>query len=738
MGGKSGKTEVTLYHMSIHMGFCTSDVNLEMLAVWVGEKEAWRGNAKEGQDVTIARPDLFGGAKKEGGVSGLISWLPGDLKQTLSEFLATKLGVTTRTAPGFRGIASLFFTDSLNSTTGFYWTANNPYLKDVWARFRRPPVGLNPSIAMIQLDNDANGNTQYGANPAHMIFECQTNTDWGEGSEYGAFDISSYETAAQTLYDEGFALAAKWMRPATIEDFTGEVLDHINGIQYDSIRTGKRTLKLLRDDYVISELREINQDNATMSKFQRKAWGEISNEVVATWTNPETESEQSVTAQDLGGIAAQGGIVSTGRNFYMVRSEALALRLAERDLAMAVQPVAVCDVEVSRTLWDVEPGDVFKLTWPDYGISQVIVRVLQVTNGADKESLSLKLTEDVFGLASASYLQTSSTLWADPASEPASLTNVYLGTCPAFLAAKAFGKNDPGELSYPDAAALVVAAPNTTDYTGFELTAPGPLVNGIIQPTALGEKAYIGRMTLVGAVVPETQTIIPTMTNIHGVSAAVGDIVLFQGASDTDTEIAVVRSVSAGGAVTIDRGALDTTPKAWAIGTPLWFTGITIGPYDFTVRADTETVAYRLLPTTSLGTLPYDSAAINSVTLSDRALLPLRPADVKVEGDGYGPVALGGGTSIVVTWANRNRVVEAEQILTWDAANVVGEVGQTTVVRVLNPDNSVEHEVVGLTGVTTTIAKVDLGLSASVRIQVLSVLDGDESLQAHEIQVTLV
>lgn len=147
MGGKSGgKVEVNEYSMSMHLGVCHA-VDA-FTSITVGEKLAWSGLQSTTGDVTITQPELFGGVKKEGGVGGVVRFLLGLPNQVLPDSLATRLGRTSgATCPGFRGIASLFFTGTL--IAGFYWTANNPYLKSLWIGVRRAPKGLNPAYAMI-------------------------------------------------------------------------------------------------------------------------------------------------------------------------------------------------------------------------------------------------------------------------------------------------------------------------------------------------------------------------------------------------------------------------------------------------------------------------------------------------------------------------------------------------------------------------------------------------------------
>lgn len=107
--GKSSaaKQEVTEYYMSIHLGIATSMDSVN--GIYVGEKLAWSGNVEVETAISINASELFGGPKKEGGVSGIAYYLPGGPDQVMPEALAARLGLTSETCPGYRGLSSLFF-----------------------------------------------------------------------------------------------------------------------------------------------------------------------------------------------------------------------------------------------------------------------------------------------------------------------------------------------------------------------------------------------------------------------------------------------------------------------------------------------------------------------------------------------------------------------------------------------------------------------------------------------------
>jgi hypothetical protein len=150
--GGSQKVEVTEYYMSQHFGVCAGPVDA-FRRIIIKEKEAWSGNVSTNSSILLQEDNLFGGATKEGGATGTIYFLPGASDQILPDALATRLGRSGGSdAPGYRGIASVWFTgrpDVNRGVRGFYWSANSPYLPGVWVTVRRAAVGLDPAIAMI-------------------------------------------------------------------------------------------------------------------------------------------------------------------------------------------------------------------------------------------------------------------------------------------------------------------------------------------------------------------------------------------------------------------------------------------------------------------------------------------------------------------------------------------------------------------------------------------------------------
>lgn len=763
-GGKGGGgTKITRHYLSAFYGICAAGHGIELLEIKFGDKLAWRGKVKLNGEIEIDKPDLFGGDKKEGGVRGIATWLNGNANQTLPEKLAAKFGKTSATSPGYRGLASIFFTGvpipapadetdaqgnpigillgSLFASTdkdtgrGFLVCANNPYIKAPSVRVRRAAMGLNPSIAMIRVQDNSEGIAQYATNAAHIIFEAMTNTDWGLGENYSMFNVPSFEQCAQTLYAEKLGLNILWTRQSKIEDFVKIILDHIQGAVFVDPATGKHTMKLLRADYEIGNLKTVSTSNAKLSNFKTKIWGDISNEVVVTWTNPESGEEETVTVQDLGGIASQGGITSTSRNYHGIADPSVALAAGERDLATVAYPLATCDAEVSKELWKSVVHDCVILEWPRHGIQSAVFRIAEVSRGSSSRTVKLSLIEDVFGLARTVYGEVVQSEWTNPSTDPQPLVNTYLGTAPAFMTVAALGLNDISELQYPEALSAILAAADSADDIGYELIGYTTTATGSIVQTSLGQRGLTSVMTTTQLLVQEVQSVLVIESGFIGSLPQVGEFLLIGSGDDDETEIAVITGVN-GSNFTMVRGMLDTTPKLWPIGTRILLIDSLYG--DSTRRSAFEEVDYHFKTITSGGVLPIYNAPKQTLTISERPHKPNRPANVKVGGVAFGLFNMANAPTVTVTWANRNRTTEATQTPKWADASASLEAGQTTKISILRSSNrSLVATSAGHTGTSAVLDKALFDGESDVILRVTSERDGLESLQGHEIQVTL-
>jgi len=706
------------YRRSLHFGICQGPIDF-ISRIDIKDKEAWSGYWDTLTVFEIIREGLFGGDLKEGGINGDITFFPGDASQQITTAYATKLGLTPSTAPGYRGIASILFTErSTAAARGFYW-GTSPYLPPVKVKAHRTPAVLDPDLARIYrpvaeftgtvevtwlqstfeqttndqarmgfdfLDSDgaAIGTTtwatltdttagswtarsvsadapagaasirvymqmhrrtgtnndgyiediavtlngapltminpgaetgttsgwtdtvgglgvrtatpptpngtyyfyggtsadttayqdvaarvDFDVNPAHIIYEALTSSTFGIGESTAAVDTSSFNAAAQALYDEGFGLSALITGQTDLKSFISEVLDHIEATLYLSPLTGLWTLTLIRNDYVVASLPTFTPDNAVVSKWSRKLWGETIGEVQVSFTNPENEKSEMVPAHDLANIEANGTVISDGRNYYMVHVKDVAARLAQRDIRSAGTPLASGEIEINREAWDLVPGAVVKLNSLEDGISSMVVRVMDVDYGRPGDpTIRAGIIEDVFAFTAADYIVPPITLDDPGTEEPAPAAYADILTLPYYMVRRDVDGAWAG--AYAESFAAVLVAQAGSDGAEFELW------QQVTDPVTGTDFDYVttlalaSRATLIGALAAEASSTITGVTGATtGPGLEVGGFLLIGSSTDAANELALITDLTAG-VYTLRRGVLDTVPRDWSAGEQVW------------------------------------------------------------------------------------------------------------------------------------------------------------------------
>ncbi len=729
---KKQKQQVADYYLAMHYGYCYGPIDA-IKAVYIGEKEVWRGSASSGA-IPVRKRNMLGGPKEEGGYEGDITILQGGPSQVLPSWMANRMAPAGR-VPGFRGVLSLFFAGAGNSG-GFYWGSNTPYIRDVWVKMFCRPKGFYPEKAVIARANPKDPDLD--ANPAHIIFECATNGEWGAGTAVSQIDLDSIKSAADRLFDEGFGLSLIFSGQQPVKDFIADICRHIDATFDVDPRTGLYVLNLIRGDYVIDDLPEINPSNFKLRAFSRRTWSETVNEVSVTWTNPVNEEQETVTYHDLGNIAQQrGNIVSETLTFDGIRSAELALRVAEREAARRGSPLAALEGEVNRAGAEWMPGQVILFTWPKLGIYRLPVRLGSVDRGSPgSPGVTITAVEDEFALPSNPYTRPPVSEWEDPSSEPFPLTNVLPVAIPYFLLVQDVGSDEASAIEVPDTYLAVLASTSNDDAYAFSLSALGVDITGEPAWVDLGLKSLTPYATLPSALPRATTSSVQGFQNISGGGNPVRGTLLWVGTSGADNEIMLVTDVSPLGVLTVRRGCLDTVPRAWPAGAPVWFYDPQLAIEDDTTRSMGAQVQYKLLTETSKGRLPLADAPMVSVTAEARATLPLRPANVRINGVLWPSVVTGDFTALALSWANRNRLLEVDVVQSWTAGNVSPEVGATVSVRLLDHTGAQVSADTGLSG--TAYALDASGLTGpTATLQVWAVRNGARSYQIEETTFTV-
>jgi len=573
------------------------------------------------------------------------------------------------------------------------------------------------------------------ANPAHIIYECLINPDWGKGEDPTNIDTSSFTAAAQTLFDERFGMSMIWVQQDTIQNIIQDVLDHVKAFLFLNPKTGLWTLKLLRDDYDAALEPLLDESNCVATKRKRRAWGETINEIVVSYTDPNTEQPATVAAQDDGNIALQGDLISETREYTGVRNGILAKFIADRDVRESAYPIFSAVLTVDRSMWATLPGAILRFSWTTDGIIEMPVRVMAIDYGKPKDrKITLSVVEDIFGLDQTSYASAPVSGW-DPQREDAiPFDHEFAMTTPLPLLQQSGVNVDDLDADYPTVGVFLHAAHDTQNAIDSEVHTLVTLGTGAtaVQPIMTGNVQEA--QAIATALIPEVLSRLPVaIIDELGLGIAVAGDVYMLGMSEGSHEFIMLDSyIAVDTEWEVRRAIWDTLPGAWPVGTILWAIDDDGSAIDPGSRTAGEVRTWRQLPRTSEGRLVYADAPDVTLTVSERPHRPFRPADCDLDAAGFDLLVYDDPTTapsqMTASWANRNRLLEDVVANKWDDASIAGEVGQDTTIRVRDLAGVLIVEYTGEAGTTKVIPFVDLAGEERGYVEFIAVNAIGESL----------
>lgn len=578
----------------------------------------------------------------------------------------------------------------------------------------------------------------YDMNPAHIIRECLTDATWGLGWHDDDIDDASFSYAADTFYNEKFGLSLKWYREEEIREFISTtVLPCVDAYLYGSRSTGKFVLKPVRDDYDIDLIPILTEDDIIeFTEIKRRQPSEAISSVLVKYNNREKRKvgahRVTNTAQAMQATKVQP---PTTREYPGINVPALAIRVGQRDVVSLGSGLISGRVVANRKASVLNPGDAFRMVSDRHRLSGEVLRVTNQRFGDGRSNkIGLGIFQDVFKLAAAPLVDdgTSGGGWEPPSNEPLPVSPRMVAEMPYRELRQMMGAADLAATlaSNPDAGVLQIAGSSPTP----------DAANALIEVDAGSGYAEAGTPLdfapgafLSGAVAIDATAITVTGAIDFDV-AELGTLAMIIGTTPQTGEIVRVDAI-AGNTLTVARGFLDTVPHAHADGASIVFFD-DISNTDFEIHTAGDNVSVKLLTVTGSDTLDVAAAPTDTVEFDSRAIRPLRPANVQVETDPYGPVEAGGLTDFDVTWANRSRLAELSPLPAWGDADVAAEAGATTVIEVLDPSGSsivTTHS--GLSGTSYSVPLASFGGNASGFIRVGAERDGYREWQAHQVEV---
>lgn len=514
-------------------------------------------------------------------------------------------------------------------------------------------------------------------NPAHIIRECLTDPDWGMGYQESDVDDASFQAAADVLYAEGFGLSLLWDRQTAIEDFVKEVVRHIQASLYVDRTTGKFKLKLIRADYVEGDLLVLDESCVEkVDNFARPSFGDMVNSVTVNYWDSATATTASVTAQDTALIQMQGAVVGTTIQYPGCTKQALAAKLATRDLRTLSTPLLSCTVYANRKAVSLNVGDPFVLDWPDYLAEPTVMRVIGLALGDGRSNkVKITCTEDAFSFPDVAVVRPEVPDWEDPSGIPSAALHRVVEEAPYYELVQRLGQTTTDEqlAANPDIGYLLgsAAAPSAAINARLAVDA-GAGYDGNDTPMDFCPVAFLAADLAPGA----------TSVAITG-GQALSSVVAGTHAQVGDELVKVVSVTDA--LLTVGRGVLDTVPAAHSSGAAVLFWDA-YADSDGVEYVSGEAVDVKMLPVSGAGQLPLADAPEDTLAFTARASRPYPPGNLKVNGSAY-PTHIGASAELALTWSHRDRVQQtAGDIVDTTAGNIGPEVGTTYNLRIYKED----------------------------------------------------
>lgn len=689
------------YYISLDLGLCLGpDVVLKK--VWMDKEVLWEGTAGPNEtSFSVSKPDLFGGDKQGGGFAGSFTFYGGQFNQDANAYITAQVGDVY---PAYIGQCHIVMQDCYIGTTAS--------LRPISFEVERYTNNLGLTVEQRLLGEDLNC--------AEILYTTMV-TNWGMlGLSTSDIDIPSIQAAAVVLAAEGNGMSLLVSNANTGKDVVSEALRQMDGLLYQDPESGNIALKLVRQDYDVLTIPEFGpSDIVAIRGFTRTSWQDTINQVRVQYTNREGKYETgSAFEQDLANINMQGRVRSTNISFPGAYTAEVAARLAAREIAQLSVPLYSASFEIKRRAGNLKPGDPFKLTWPEYGIDQVVMRVGKFNLGELLDGrIVIDATQDEFATSISVFAAPEPTNWEPINRQALEIERFKVLEAPYFIVSNIDTSiGDPPEsgegyffnLAQISGANQLGFNTRVTQATSFSGYVAGLEQESYSRVAILGEDINLEDGFLNGTI---TSLAITGMTDITipGLLVSVSESEAKQGYNlfVLGTEIFTFQTATptGSGAYTLGnvrRALLDTNFEAHSTGDVLFFIDTLehLVPGAFKATAsDPLSVAFSSF--TDRDSFPWDDAPVFPLTPNRRFERPLPPDNLLI--NGFRDIrTLLTGTNYTVAWNRRNRL--SNSILWNNEADQSTEAGVTYELRFyLNDVLQGSYTQTGLTGTTATV-----------------------------------
>lgn len=709
------------YYLTIDLGICLGgEEGVTLHAIYVDDKEVWTGTVTNDTPFSFSDLELFGGHKKGGGFAATCRYYPGTFSQPKNahiDAMPESGGLLTR----YLGVAHIVLQDA--------YIGEQPSLKKIGFKVSRftNTLGLTDSMEIIETTS---------VNVAEAIYAGMVD-DWGGmGIDPNLIDYDNFVEQAELFFTEKNGAAGVIYREKDGKGFVQELLRQVDAVMGVNPSTNKIIITPLRLDYDPAELPTYGPSEIeSVDSFSQTLWSELVSQVKVTFKD-ETNDYQDATAvdQDLAVANITGKLKTVLVSMPLVTRPDLATTIAGRELNQLSRPAITSTLIFNRKGFRLAPGKVFKWTWPDYNITAMIMRVKNITSGADDDiTLKVEVARDPYGELYTTFADPKPGL-SNPlttAPEPVEVFDYY--DAPEYLVLNAdadFAPDGTGHPSYlmlwpmaANASSIAVSAylDDDTAYQDQVFPSSGLLSTAIdlLDGFSLGVLTSIDITT---ANFPEdffdgAAADVRSGRNLIWVNGELMGFEDYNGLGGNSYRL-----------FDVHRALLNTKQGTHAAGTRVHF--LDTDDYFSLSTADESTspAAVKFVPSSGAVTLDPAGVSSYSVPLVGAYDRPDPPDYILVDGLRTLSDADPGGTTYVVTWRPRDKSLGTIQLID-DAADTVTGITWNFYIFNITRNTGPVYSATGLTSPTRdVILPADDNFGDTLEIRVYSVASGRTSV----------
>ena len=696
------------YYLGFDLALCLGP-NVVLHKIWSNDDLIWEGTQSTDGDITINKPDLFGGSSSGGGLSGTVSFYTGSFSTARDSYLAEKVDANV---PAYNGICRAVF-------KGFYIGNSSGSLPSLSFELSRRTTNLHSTYSLMP-----NG---FDLNPIEICYDVFTRRFGCFGNSSSVLNIASFISSAQTVYNENIEMSLLIQSSVSGEDILKEIMTQCDGLLYEDPTSSEIYCKLIREDYLIGDLLILDESNISeLTNFQKTTWADTFNQVRVTFSNREDDYDDSVAvAQDFANVNFQDRVVSTDISGIGCKTSSTALKLAAKQISYINIPFYKCEITCNRKAQSLRPGDCFVLNWPSFNLTNMVMRVSKIDLGELVDNkITITCVQDKYSSQLPIFAEPEISQFIPINSDPSTVTYSSVFTPPLFLSSTSDTENvttfdNNGRLycvaKKPTGASFLYdgmissdnfVAHSTVGKESIPYNATGKLLNAYLNTVASETRYDTSSSLIVYDLTNEDISLLKNYTTLD--QARNGSALILIG---SELMIYVGFTNNGDGSVTfpkVYRSIYDTTIQSHSADARVWFIDGKAGLLSQLI-SDSTLKYVKLLDTTLSGKLELADATTITATQNGRAGLPL-PTNYLTLNGSRTPITTVGATSIAVAWRNRDR--NDTTLKVYNDSGSVREAGTQT--RIRYALNGADYTTLTTTVDTATIPVT--GLNGSLEV----------------------